>query len=345
MASSQPNFTKMNSLELQENVQVPDLGDNDVLVKIHAASLNYRELAIASGMHDLPIKPNVVPGSDGAGTVVAVGAKVTIFKKGDKVCTHMTPHHDPSKLVGFLDISGGLGEMIDGTLRTVGVFHESALVPAPATLSFSEAATLTCSALTAWNALYGLKGREVKEGDWVLVQGTGGVSIAALQIAVAAGATVVATTSSERKAERLKLLGAAHVINYRADASWGETARLLTPGNQGFDNVIDVGGMSTLHQSLKAVKLDGLITATGLLGDCPDGMKPPLLLDALFNVCIVRGVLLGTKRMFIDMCKRIDEVHLKPAFDERAFAFTEVKDAYQYLKEQKHFGKVIVEVP
>lgn len=159
-----------------------ELGKEDVLVKLHAASLNYRELAIAKGAVGLTIREGVVPGSDGAGVVTAIGSSVQDFKPGDKVVTHLAPHMGEEEWPIFTNISSGLGQVADGTLQEAGIFHETALVPMPSNFTFEQAATLTRSALTAWNALFGLKGKEVKKGDWVLVQGTGGVSIAALQV-------------------------------------------------------------------------------------------------------------------------------------------------------------------
>lgn len=205
----------------------------------------------------------------------------------------MTPSLTANQYPTFSDICAGLGHGIDGTLRQYGHFDQAALVKAPNSLSFEEAATLTCSGLTAYNALFGLRGREVHTGDWVLVQGTGGVSIAALQFAVAAGANVIATTSSEAKADRLKALGAKEVVNYRSTPAWGKAARDLTPQHRGFDIVVDIGGDTTLGQSIEAVRTDGLVVAAGMVGGAAKNSVP--MMAALTNVCIVRGIMLGTK--------------------------------------------------
>ncbi|RYO84197.1 hypothetical protein DL766_008279 [Monosporascus sp. MC13-8B] len=242
---------------------VPKVGENDVLVKLHAASLNYRDLIIPKGMYPFPASFPVVACSDGAGEVVEVGSKVSRFAKGDRVVTLFNQGHQ----FGPIDIAAshtGLGGAIDGTLREFAVFNENGLVRAPRNLDYAEASTLTCAALTSWNALYGLK--PLKPGETVLVQGTGGVSVFALQFAKAAGATVIATTSSNEKAQTLKKLGAHHVINYKEDANWGETAKKLTPGGAGVDHVVEVGGAGTLEQSLKAVKFEGVISVIGFLG-------------------------------------------------------------------------------
>ncbi|PYH48796.1 zinc-dependent alcohol dehydrogenase family protein [Aspergillus saccharolyticus JOP 1030-1] len=331
----------LGSLKLIHDKPAPSLGDYDVLLHIHAASLNHRDLAIAKGAHSLVIKPNVVAASDGAGIVEAVGPLVQSFQPGDRVCTYMVPHQPESEPVTFADIGAGLGQQVDGTLRPHAVYHETALVKMPASLSFVEASTLTCAALTAWNALFGLAARAPKKGDVVLVQGTGGVSVIALQVP---GATVIATTSSKAKAQRLQALGAHHVLNYRRNPKWGETARALTPDGKGVHLVVDVGGLSTASQSLKAIRPEGMIAMTGLLGGPPPGENVNTLVDCLMNLCTVRGVLLGTRRQFEEMNRFIEEHGIRPAIDERVFGFAEVREAYEYMEEQKHFSKVCVRV-
>jgi NADPH:quinone reductase-like Zn-dependent oxidoreductase len=249
---------------------------------------------------------------------------------------------DDLALPSYGHISGGLGQDLDGTLTTHGVFQESCLVKLEGELGYEEAATLTCSGLTAWNALMGLEGRKVKAGDWVLVQGSGGVSVAALQFAVAAGATVVATTSSEEKGARLRELGASHIVNYRQVREWGSAAKQLTPSSRGFDFVVDVGGDATLPQALQAVRIDGLVSVIGMVG----GRQEPVpLLSALQMACIVRGVLLGTRRMMADMIAFVAEKGVRPALDTEVFSLGEAKSAYQRLEEQKHFSKVVVRIP
>ncbi|CAG8212295.1 unnamed protein product [Penicillium salamii] len=329
------------SLQLADN-PVSTLKDDEVLVKIHAASLNYRDIVIAKGEPQLPFfKPGVTPCSDGSGTVTAVGSQVKSFKVGDRVCTHLVSGLSSSSAPTFTDINSGLGQHYDGTLRKHAMFHESALVPMPPSLSFLEACTLTCSGLTAWNALFGLDGLVPGEGTTVLVQGTGGVSIAALQFAIAAGSTVIATTSTEAKAERLRSLGAHHVIKYRTSRDWGDVAKSLTHG-RGVDIVVDVGGLSTLPQSFKAVRTNGLIAVTGLLGHAEDQAAVPTILDCLINVCTARGILLGTRDQFHDMNRFIEDKGIKPVVDEEVFDFLEAKEAYRYLEQQKHFSKVCI---
>lgn len=208
-------------------------------------------------------------------------------------------------------------------------------------MSAIEASTLTCAPLTAWNALYGLQSKAIKTGQWVLTQGTGGVSLSGIQFAAATGANVVATTSSKEKAEELKKLGATHVINYKETPNWGEVARSLTPEGTGFDHILEVGGPGSLEQSLKAIKLEGVITIIGFLA--PSSKQPPLM-DALNHVCIVRGVFVGSKEQFVEMNRAIDSVKIKPVVDSNIFKFEDLKAAYQYQWDQKHYGKVVVKI-
>lgn len=221
---------------------------------------------------------------------------MTRFTVGAKVVTLFNQGHIGGDL-NRQSSATGLGGVIDGTLRQYGTFKEDGLVPQPPSLSYQEAATLSCAGLTAWNALYGL--RPVKPGDVVVTQGTGGVSIFALQFAKAAGATVIATTSSAEKAELLKKLGADHVLNYKETPNWGEKAAALTIDGEGVDHVVEVGGNATIVQSLKAVKFGGVITIIGFIGG---GEGPQAsFLDALSNICIVRGILVGSRLQFEEM--------------------------------------------
>ncbi|KAL1851897.1 hypothetical protein Plec18170_006200 [Paecilomyces lecythidis] len=338
------------ALEYQQNVRVPlanELGPNEVLVKIHAASLNHRELAIAGPLGiNGPITPPIVPACDGAGIVETVGKSVQEFRPGDRVVTHLSPSlaeaSGDDAFASVADVPKMLGQGTDGTLRSKGVFSEKALVHAPESLDWLSAATLTCTWLTAWNALFGLKGREAGPGTWVLVQGTGGVSIASLQLAVAAGATVVATTSTQDKADRLKNLGATHTINYRSNPEdWGHKARQLTPEGRGFDFVVDIGGNQTLPQSLAAVRVDGIVTVVGGVGENADAVP---LFSVLLNACIVRGFLGGSRSQFKELVRYIDANRIVPVVDDVVFELSEAKDAYRRLKEKKHFSKIVIRV-
>jgi len=329
------------SLKFNENASVPELGDKDVLVKFHAASLNYRDLIIPKGQYPFAQNDGVIPGSDGAGTVEAVGKRVTRFKAGDKVVTLFNQGH----LAGSLNaqsLKSGVGGVVDGTLRQYGAFDEQGLVHMPENLNWLEGSTLSCAALTAWNGLYGLESKALKQGDTVLTQGTGGVSIFALQFAKSAGATVISTTSSSKKAEVLKKLGADHIINYKEDPNWGESAKKFTPNGEGVTHILEVGGPTTMKQSLNAVKIDGVISIIGFLG----GMSKdqPTFLECLNNICTVRGVLVGSRLQFEEMNRAIEANNIHPIINEKVFTLDEVKEAYQYMWDQKHFGKLCVKI-
>ncbi|EGR45145.1 uncharacterized protein TRIREDRAFT_23292 [Trichoderma reesei QM6a] len=325
---------------LQGNVPLPKLGERDVLVKIEAVSLNYRDLAIPRGLYPFVINLPVIPGSDCAGIVLATGSKVTRVSKGDRVCTLFNEHHLANPITPEAAASG-LGGAVDGTLRDYAVFGDHCLVKAPSSLSAIEASTLTCAPLTAWNALYGLASNVLKAGDWVLAQGTGGVSLAAVQFAAAAGATVVATTSSDDKADELKKLGASHVINYNETPNWGEVARSLTPGGVGFDHILEIGGAASIAQSLKAIRMEGVITIIGFL---TSSEKEPAVMDILNHVCIVRGIFVGSRQQFEEMNRAINSTKIRPVVDRNIFSFEDLKKAYQYQWERKHFGKVVIKI-
>ena len=300
-------------------------------------------LTTSQGTYPFPLSLPVIPGSDASGTVLAIGPKVTRFRIGDNVCTHMLPAHlngpfTPEKL------QIGLGASMDGTLRSTAIFPESGLVRMPKTLTFREASTLPCAALTAWNALMGLPGRPLRRGDYVLTLGSGGVSLFALQIAVAAGATVVSTTSSAAKADRLRALGAHQVINYKDDPDWGETARRMTPDGAGFDFVIEVGGANTLKQSVAATKMEGILAVVGIVGgvQAEEARQLPSLLDAWLSCIMVRGIAVGSRAQLEELIAFVESSGLKPVVHDRLFGLGEVKDAYEFLSEQRNFGKVVI---
>ncbi|KAI1034997.1 hypothetical protein LB503_011627 [Fusarium chuoi] len=290
------------NLKFDTQQPLPELSDNEVLVRLHAASLNFRDIMIAQGTYPFDVKPNIIPGSDGAGEVVAVGKKVTRFQEGSKVMTLFMQTYFGGPLTPMA-LGSAVGGSIDGTLRDYGVFNENGL-----------AATLPCSALTAWNALYGLKA--VLPGDWVLTQGTGGVSISALQFAKAAGARVVATTSSAAKAQKLKELGADHEI-----PNWGEEAKRLTEG--GVDHVLEVGGAHTITESLKAVNLGGVVTIIGWIAG--PGETGPSFPQILSSMAVVRGIFVGSRDQFEAMVRAIEASDIKPVLDQHVFKLEELK--------------------
>ncbi|KIY43420.1 NAD(P)-binding protein [Fistulina hepatica ATCC 64428] len=329
------------SLKFDKNAPISGIGDHDVLVRLEAASLNYRDLIIPKGRYPFAVSLPVVPGSDGAGTVEAVGPRVTRFHPGDKVVTLFNQGHYAGSLDAW-SAQTGLGGAIDGTLRQYGVFNENGLSLSPKNLTAKETSTLSCAALTAWNALYGIESMQVKPGDVVLTQGTGGVSVFAVQFAKAAGATVIATTSSAAKAERLKQLGADHVINYKEDPSWGATARKLT-GGVGVGHILEVGGPTTMKQSLEAIKIDGIISIIGFVGGSTQE-KEPSFLEALSRNCIVRGVYVGSRQQLEAMIRAIEANDIHPVVDKEIFALENLKEAYEYMWAQKHFGKLVIKI-
>lgn len=237
----------------------------------------------------------------------------------------------------------GLGGVIDGTLRNHGAFNEQGLVALPKSLNFLEGATLTCAGLTAWNALFGLEGKKLLPGQWVLTQGTGGVSIFAVQFAKAAGAKVIATTSSDEKAELLKKLGADHIINYRDNADWGKKAKELADG-LGAHHIVEVAGPKSMAQSLEAVRLEGTITIIGFVGGF--GGDQPGFAECLNKQCTTRGVLVGNRTLMEEMCAAIEAnpEKLKPVVDGKVFKLSELKEAMEYQWSGKHQGKVCIEV-
>lgn len=288
-----------------------------------------------------------MPGVDGVGEVLAVGERVVRFRPGDKVMTYLyqTGFHG-GKFPVPEDNSTTIGGALDGSFREHGVFNQEGLVHMPATLSWEQGAGLASTFVTAWNALMG-GARPLRVGDCVLVQGSGGLSIAALQLAVATGAVVIATTSSDDKAAALKQLGASHVINYKRDAAWGATAKKLSPGGQGCSHVINVvGSQDSFRQSLEGVARGGEIVVVGNLeaSGAGSGSGGPTFLDTIFKLCTVRGILLGSRHQLEEVSAAVLARGIVPVIDPRVFELRELREAYQYLEDQRHFGKVVVRI-
>ena len=294
------------------------------------------------GTYPFPMKPGVVPGSDGAGSVLSVGEHVTRFKTGDSVCTTLNQGHLAGPLT-HQAAQTSLGGSLDGTFRQYGVFHENGLVHMPSSLNFREASTLPCAGVTAWNVLYGLPGKALRPGDTVLTLGSGGVSLFAIQLAVAAGACVISTTSSAEKAKRLEALGATHVINYKEDQAWGESAKKLTSGGEGVDFIVEVGGATTLTQSVRAVKADGVIAIAGSIGSDIGASGDPGLLSAWASNCIVRGIAVGSRAQFGELNRAIVINRIKPIVDAKVFKLEQLKEAYHFMSKQQNFGKVVID--
>lgn len=314
----------------------PRPGLRQVLLRVRAASLNARELSILiQGRYPLPVKPDVIAACDGAGEVAEVGAGVTRAAVGDRVTASIFPRwlDGPFRT----ETSAQLGGSLDGMLTELVAVDEDALVPIPEHLSFEEAAALPCAGVTAWNALSG--GRPLQAGETVLTLGTGGVSLFALQLARAAGARIIATTSSADKAERLRDLGAHEVIDYRAVPEWHAEVRRLT-GGQGADHVVEVGGPPTLANSVRAVAVGGEIAWVGWLagrGTMPD------LTPLWTSVGTLRSVAAGSRAQLVAAVRTYALHRLRPVID-RVFSFDRAPAAFAYYAGGGGFGKVIIAI-
>ena len=313
----------------------PRPGPRQVLVRVRATSLNYRDLmTIEARSARAAPKPDLIPLSDGAGEVVAVGPAVTRVKVGDRVAGCFMQRWMSGPISETAQASA-LGGALDGMLTELAVLEEEGVVKLPAHLTFEEGATLPCAAVTAWNALVEI-GR-IKAGDTVLVLGSGGVSVFALQFARLHGARVIATSGSPAKAERLKKMGAEHVVDYGATPDWDAEVLKLT-GNRGADIVVEVGGAGTLPRSFLAARLGGTISVIGLLTGAGAMVDPMPILRRNLKV---QGLYVGSTAMFEAMNRAIEAGGLKPVID-KVFPFTEAKEAYKHLKSQKHFGKIVI---
>lgn len=308
-------------------------GPAEITVRIHASSLNYHDFGVVSrGVG--PVRR--IPMSDGAGVVTEVGAGVKEFSAGDHVVSTFFPtwlDGEPS----LSDFATVPGDGIDGFARETVTLPVTAFTHAPAAYSHAEAATLTTAGLTAWRALF-VDGA-LKPGETVLILGTGGVSVFALQFAKAAGATVIATSGSGDKLARLRSLGADHVINYRDDPRWGHTVLTLT-GGAGVDHVIEVGGAATLEQSVTAVRTGGHVAIIGVLSgaDSPFNVR-----QILRKQLRITGLLVGSRRHQLDMVRALDATGIRPIID-RHFPLDEIADAFRYQAVQRHFGKIVLSI-
>jgi NADPH:quinone reductase-like Zn-dependent oxidoreductase len=311
---------------------VPRTGE--ILVRLRASSLNYHDYIVALG--GIPTADGRIPMSDGAGEVVAVGAGVRRFKPGDQVLSLFFPEWQ----AGSPPTSGLAavpGDGIDGFGCELHAAPETAFTRMPQGWSFEEAATLPCAALTAWRGMF--VETHTKPGDWVLVQGTGGVSIFALQFAKAAGARVIATSSSDEKLEKLKILGADHVINYRKTPDWGRKALELT-GGRGVDEVVEIGGPGTLAQSIAASRMGGHISLIGIL----TGISGEVPTAALFSKNItLSGITVGSREHQEEMIRAIEANPFRPVISGR-FALDAIAAAFGWQGKQQHFGKIVLTI-
>lgn len=329
-----PKADGIDTLELRE-APTPKPGRGQILVRMKAASLNYRDLNVAAGRAARgTLPPNLVPLSDGAGEVVEIGPDVTRVKPGDRVAGLFMQNWLGGEIEAF-HADSSRGGAIDGVLAEYVVFDQDGVVTLPDHLSYEEGATLPCAGVTAWNALYA--GRPLRAGETVLILGTGGVSIFALQLARAAGARVIATSSSDAKLAQAAALGATDGINYRTFPEWQIKVQELTNG-RGVDHVVEVGGAGTLARSVEAARIGGQVHLIGVLTGGEINPTPILRRNIQ-----LRGIYVGSRQMFDAMNQSIALNGIRPVID-RVFAFEDAKDAYRHLKGQTHVGKVVIRI-
>lgn len=315
----------------------PVPGPHQVLVRVKAVSLNYRDLINLGGGLGPHARPDFVPASDGAGEVVEIGAGTTRFKPGDRVVGIFRQLWISGRYRMEHGVSD-LGGAIDGMLSEYVVLGEEGLVPVPDPLSFEEAACLPCAGVTAWNAVVTRGATRV--GETVLVQGSGGVALFALQFARASGAGVIATTSSDAKATRLKSLGADAVVNYQTHPDWEKEVLRLTDG-AGADVVVDNGGPGTWSKSIQAAAIGGRVLLVGLLTGFDESKSGPVFMPIFMRETTVTSVHVGSREMFEDMNRAIQRHAIHPVID-KVFPFDQVREAYRHLQSGQHFGKIVV---
>jgi NADPH:quinone reductase-like Zn-dependent oxidoreductase len=329
-----PKRTSIDDLKLVER-DVPKPGARQALIRVKACSLNFRDLAIVLGSYRAPVRDNVIPLSDGAGEVVEIGAGVTRLKAGDRVTASFFPRWMGGPIRAE-KVEMALGGSADGMLTEYAAIDEDALLKLPDHFSFEDGATLPCAGLTAWQALsvFG----HTSAGDTVLMQGTGGVSIFALQFAKLMGARTIVTSSSDEKLARAKALGADETINYKREPAWEKAALDLT-GGYGVDHVVEVGGARTLEQSLRSVRIGGKVSVIGVLTGAGE-INPTLILGRRASV---QGMSVGSVEMFSAMNRAIAQAKLKPVID-KVYPFEQAAEAFRYMESARHFGKIVVRV-
>lgn len=323
----------IDSLEFVER-PTPTLGPGEVLVAVRAISLNFRDLLMVKGFYNPKMRLPRIPCSDGAGQVVDVGPGVTAWKPGDRVCGIFMQNWLDGPLTAERT-RGALGGDIDGMLAEHVVLKEDGLVEMPEHLSYQEAATLPCAAVTAWNAL---DAGDVKPGSTVLIQGTGGVSIFALQFARLRGARVLGISSSDEKLDRARSMGLDVGLNYRDNPEWERWAMDQTHG-EGVDLVVEVGGSGTLPRSIKAVRYQGTIAQVGVLSGAAEPLPVPGILHKMVRI---HGIYVGSRRDFMHMNRAIALAQLRPVGEE--FHWTQAREVLEKMEEGSHFGKLVLTV-
>jgi NADPH:quinone reductase-like Zn-dependent oxidoreductase len=323
----------IDSLEFADR-PAPVPGPGEVLVEIRAISLNFRDLLVVKGVYNPKLKLPRIPCSDGAGEVRAVGEGVTGFTPGDRVAGIFMQNWLEGPLTAA-KARGALGGDVDGTLTEQIVLNVQGLVRIPDRLSFEEAATLPCAAVTAWNAL---AAGEVKPGGTVLILGTGGVSIFALQFAKMAGARVLGVSSSDEKLEWARTIGLDAGLNYKLTPDWDRWVIEQT-GGEGVDLVVEVGGAGTLQRSLKAVRFGGVVAQIGVLAQAAEPFPVPLILH---KTARVQGIYVGSRANFVEMNRAIVQAGLRPVFE--GFPWSETREVFRKMESGGHFGKMVLRV-
>jgi NADPH:quinone reductase-like Zn-dependent oxidoreductase len=328
-------FIGPEGLVLNSERAEPAPGPGEVLVRIRATSLNYRDISVSHGRYPGMLKPSLIPLSDGAGEIIGVGSGVRNVQVGDRVMSAFYPYW-PAGPISEEVTDFALGGSLDGVLTQFVTLPATAAIAVPAHLSFHEAATLPSAAVTAWQALVEIC--KVRAGDVVLVLGTGGVSLFALQFAKLHGATVIITSGSETKLQRAAELNADHLLNYRTTPDWDVEVLNLTQG-RGVDVVIEVGGAGTLERSLRSVRKGGTIVLIGRLAGTGHVDPLPVMRRAIRLI----GINVGSHEMFATMNRAVTASNLRPVID-RIFDFSEAPAAYEYLRGGSNFGKVVISV-
>ncbi len=314
----------------------PEPAADEVLVRLRAVSLNFRDQLVIQGKYNPRMALPRVPISDGAGEVVAVGEAVTAWKTGDRVVIPFFPAWLDGELTSAKAASG-LGGDVDGLLREFAAIRADALLPIPAHLSFAQAAALPCAAVTAWNGLF--VAGNLQPEQTLLLQGTGGVSLFGLQFGAMMGANIILLSSSDAKLERARAMGAQHTINYRTTPDWEKQVREITDG-RGVDLTLEVGGIGTLPRTLKATAYAGHVSLIGVLS----GISGEIQLGQILHKALtVRGIYVGSRTMFQKMNEVIFQHRLEPVID-RMFSFDQAVDAFRHFESAAHFGKVVIQL-
>jgi NADPH:quinone reductase-like Zn-dependent oxidoreductase len=326
----------LDSLKVVERPD-PTPGHGEVLVRMRAVSLNYRDMLMVNGLYSRASAGAqvITPFSDGCGIVEAIGPGVTRVAVGDRVATLFFQHWNAGRPT-LEKLSSSLGSPIPGAGRELGVFSQEGVSKVPAYLSDQQVATLPCAALTAWRGLF--EDADLEPGDTVVLQGTGGVSIFGLQFAKAAGMRTLITSSSDEKLARAEALGADHLVNYKTTPEWSKPVREVT-GGVGADLILEVGGGGTIQQSMRAIRIGGHIAIIGVVAGAGDGFNPASLIG---NSAKLQGLSVGSREMFEAMCRALDLHKIEPVVD-KVFPWTDAVAAFEAMAAGEHFGKIVLQ--